>query len=121
MKYETELRVLDGIRLTAPEIDLTEALLVLHVQATARLRIARLRAQKRDGMTEMERWMATISLLLRVKTMQFPVAGRVGKAAGEAMAPGPSDEYLFRFGLELICEGVAALIAPIERVSLCVW
>jgi AcrR family transcriptional regulator len=100
MKYETELRVLDGIGLTA-----------LDVQATARLRVARLRAQNRDGMTEMEWWVATVPLLLRVKTMQFPVAGRVGKAAGEALAPGPSDEHLFRFGLELICEGVAALIA----------
>jgi AcrR family transcriptional regulator len=115
MKYETELRVLDGIGLTASEMDSTEALLVMHVQATARLRVARLRAQNRDGMTEMEWWMATVPLLLRVKTMQFPVAGRVGKAAGEALAPGPSDEHLFRFGLELICEGVAALIARNQK------
>jgi predicted phage tail protein len=41
--------------------------------------------------------------------------GRVGKAAGEALSPGPSDEHLFRFGLELICEGVAALIARNQK------
>lgn len=75
MKYETELRVLDGIGLTAPEMDSTEALLVMHVQATARLRVARLRAQNRDGMTEMEWWMATVPLLLRVKPCSFRSRG----------------------------------------------
>jgi AcrR family transcriptional regulator len=111
MKYETELRVLDGIGLTPLEMDSIRALLEMHVQATARLRVAYLRAQRADGMTEMQWWLAIIPLLKRVVVGDFPVSGRVGKAAGEALAPGPSDEHLYLFGLDLICDAVAALVA----------
>lgn len=111
MKYETELRVLDGIGLSAVEMDVIEALLAMHVQSTARVRVANLRAQKADGKTEAQWWLTIMPQLQRVIVGEYPVAARVGKAAGQALAPGPSDEHLYRFGLDMICEAVAALIA----------
>jgi AcrR family transcriptional regulator len=116
-KYETELRVLDGIGLTAVQIDSIEALLVMQVQAAARLAVVHARAEQLDGMTEMEWWMNIMPLLQRVKRGQFPVAARIGKAAGEALAPGPSAEHLFQFGLEVLCEAVAAMIARNQRID----
>ncbi|HVZ33402.1 MAG TPA: TetR/AcrR family transcriptional regulator [Polyangiaceae bacterium] len=111
MKYEAEVRVLDGIGLSDPEIDSIVALLVLHVQSTARARIADLRAQQSSGLSEEEWWTTTIPLLLRVRTGSYPVAGRVGPAAGQALqASGGSPDHLFRFGLELLCDSVATLI-----------
>jgi AcrR family transcriptional regulator len=114
-KYEAELRVLDGIGLSPPEMDSIEALLVMHVQSTSRVRASHQRAQRLDGMTEVEWWTSVVPLLQRVRTGQFPVAARVSKAAGQAMAPGPSDEHLYRVGLEMLCDSVAALIARHQK------
>jgi AcrR family transcriptional regulator len=113
LKYETELRALDGIELTPLELDSMLSLLTLHVQSSARLRVTDRRAQQADGMTEVEWWMNTVPLLKRVMTgQQYPTAARIGKAAGEAMAPGGSSaEHIYRFGLDVICQAVAAMIA----------
>jgi AcrR family transcriptional regulator len=115
--YEADLRALDGIGLSPVEMDSIRALVVLHVQSTARARASNLRAQQADGLTEAEWWTATVPLMQRVMTGEFPVAGRVGKAAGQALAPGPSDEHLFRFGLELICDAVDSFIARGQKVT----
>jgi AcrR family transcriptional regulator len=109
--YEADLRALDGIGLTAIDMDSIRALLVLHVQSSARLQAANLSAQRSDGMTEEEWWTTTVPLLRRVMVGSFPVAGRVGKAAGEALAPGPSHDHLYRFGLDVLCDAVDTLIA----------
>lgn len=42
---------------------------------------------------------------------EYPSAARVDNAAGEALAPGPSAGHLYRFGLDVICDAVAAMIA----------
>jgi AcrR family transcriptional regulator len=110
-KHEAELRVLDGIGLTDLEIDSIQTLLMMHVQGTSRAQVTERRAQQASGMTEMEWWAATIPLLERVMTGKFPVAARVGKAAGIAIQPDSSPEHMYRFGLDVICETVAALVS----------
>jgi AcrR family transcriptional regulator len=115
--YEADLRALDGIGLSSVEMDSIRALLVLHVQSTARARASNLRAQQTDGMTEVEWWTVTVPLMQQVMTGKFPVAGRVGREAGQALAPGPSDEHLFRFGLNLICDAVDSLIASAQKTA----
>jgi hypothetical protein len=39
----------------------------------------------------------------------------LNEGTGQAISPGASDEHLYRFGIEMICEAVAALIARNQR------
>jgi hypothetical protein len=41
----------------------------------------------------------------------FPLASRVGQAAGEAYQAASSPAHLFSFGLERILDGIAVLIS----------
>jgi hypothetical protein len=115
-KYESEIRVLDGIGLSSLQIDSVQALLMMHVQSTSRSRIAYQRAQQTDGLTETEWWTTTVPLLQRVMTGEYPTAGRIGKEAGQAMAQSESSaDHLFEFGLEMICQAVDAMIRAAQE------
>jgi AcrR family transcriptional regulator len=111
LKYEAELRVLDGIGLSDLEIDSMVSMLMMHVQGASRASVSEQRAQQTSGLTEMEWWAATLPLLERVMRGQFAVASRVGQAAGEAIQPATTPEHMYHFGLEVICETVASMVA----------
>jgi hypothetical protein len=83
----------------------------MHVQGASRAAVSEQRAQQTSGLTEMEWWVATLPLLERVMRGRFPVASRVGQAAGEAIQPATTPEHMYQFGLEVICETVASMVA----------
>lgn len=118
LKYEAELRPLDGLGLTDVEMDSTLALLVTHVQGTARAAAEHLRTQRDTGLSDQEWWLTTGPLLDRYMAGladRFPVAGRVGTAAGEQHQAAMDAAHALRFGLDRILDGVALLIE--ERKS----
>jgi len=117
LKHEAELRVLDGVGLSDLELDSIHAMLIMHVQSTSRAAVSEQRAQQTSGLTEMEWWAKTLPMLERVIKGQFPVAARVGQAAGEAIQPASSHEHLYEFGLEMICETVTTLVARTKLAS----
>jgi AcrR family transcriptional regulator len=111
LKYEAELRPLDELGLTDVEMDSVLTLVLTHVEGTARAHANVRRAPQDTGMTDAEWWAANAPLLEKVMdASRFPVASRVGQAAGQAYQGAQSPEHAFTFGLERILDGIAILI-----------
>jgi AcrR family transcriptional regulator len=110
-KYDLELRVIDGIGLTDVEMDAAITLVHTHVEGVARRRVEADRAQRRSGITDVQWWQAAAPALAEVfDPMRFPLADRVGTAAGQAHQAAYNLEHEYTFGLERLIEGIAALI-----------
>jgi AcrR family transcriptional regulator len=116
LKYEAELRPLDKLGLSDVEMDATLTLILTHVEGCARGQEAIERGQRETNMTEAEWWIAHAPLMEKlIDPALFPVATRVGTAAGQAYGGASSPEYAFRFGLDRIVAGIAELIARTNR------
>ncbi|WP_326637915.1 TetR/AcrR family transcriptional regulator [Streptosporangium sp. NBC_01755] len=112
LKYEAELRPLDGVGLTDVEMDSVLALVLSHVQSTARAAANQERVRQESGMTDTEWWLSNAPLLDKIMDgTRFPVASRVGEAAGQAHQAISDPAHALTFGLDRILDGVAALIA----------
>lgn len=113
VKYEAELRVLDGIGLTDVQIDSVLTLVLTHVEGVARSHAGLARAQRDSGMTDQEWWRATAPVLERVMAgTDFPLAARVGQASSEVYQASADPAHAFAFGLNVILDGVHRMIAP---------
>ncbi len=110
-KYEHELGALDGLGLT--DLDMDDALthLLSFVQANA-LAANDARAARRDSAMNDEQWWSANAPLLRriLDEATFPLATRVGSAAGAAHKSAHDPEHAYRFGLQRVLDGLAALI-----------
>lgn len=110
-KYENELRALEGIGLTEIEMDSVLTLLIGQAQVSARGRSEISRVERSSGLTEEQWWTQNAPLLEQViDYSRFPVASRVGAAAGEAHHASYSPEHAFEFGLARILDGIEVLI-----------
>lgn len=113
LKYEAELRPLDGLGLSDVEMDGVLTLVLTHVEGCARAQAALERTQQESGMSEAEWWVSNEPFLAKViDPSRFPVATRVGAATGVEFQAASNPEYAFSFGLERILAGVAELVAP---------
>ena len=111
LKYEAELRPLDGLGLSDVEIDATLTLVISHVEGCARVAAAVERTQQETGMSEAEWWVNAEPVLAKViDAARFPMATRVGSATGEAFQAASNPEFALDFGLERILSGVEELI-----------
>ncbi len=113
LKYEAELRPLDGLGLSDVEMDSALALLTTHVQGTARGAAEHLKTQRESGLSDQEWWLETSPLLERYMAGladRFPVSGRVGTSAGEEYQAALDSNHALQFGLERILDGIALLI-----------
>ncbi|MFE2752160.1 TetR/AcrR family transcriptional regulator C-terminal domain-containing protein [Actinosynnema sp. NPDC059335] len=110
-KYERELSVLEGIGLTDVEMDSVITLVQTHVEGVARRRIEADLAVRRTGMTDDQWWRAVAPVLAEVfDPTRFPIAARVGQAAGQAHQSAHNPEHAYAFGLDRLLQGVAALV-----------
>ncbi|RAR40683.1 TetR/AcrR family transcriptional regulator [Paenibacillus sp. MDMC362] len=111
-KYEVELRALDGIGLTDIEMDSTLSLILMHVESCARLRNSMKSTRIATGMDDDEWWLNYEPVMEHIVDWQrFPVASRVGEAAGQAHQNAYNPEHAYTFGLERIIDGTGLLIA----------
>ncbi len=111
LKYEAELRPLDGLGLSDVEMDAALTLLLTHVEGCARAQAALERTQQDTGLTDVEWWVIQAPLMEKVvDPNRFPVATRVGTAAGEEYQGASNPEYAFRFGIDRILAGIADLV-----------
>ncbi|WP_084961444.1 TetR/AcrR family transcriptional regulator [Thermoactinospora rubra] len=110
-KYEYELRAVDGIGLTDLEMDLVVTLISGFVHGTARGAVDMAQAERATGVSD-EQWWATHAPFLgkMMDPGRFPLASRVGQAAGEAYQAATSPERAFEFGLQRILDGIQVLI-----------
>lgn len=111
-KYDFELGGLEGIGLSDVEMDSVLSLVLGHVQNSARGLTAVAVTEKESGLTDQQWWDAAAPFLMKVfDPARYPLASRVGNAVGEAHQSAFSPEHSFEFGLGMILDGVAKLVA----------
>ncbi|ADB54056.1 TetR/AcrR family transcriptional regulator [Conexibacter woesei] len=110
-KYDHELRAVEGIGLTDVEMDAVVTLLTGFVHGAVRGAVEAAEAERASGITDEQWWEAHAPLLDRIIDFErWPVAGRVGQAAGEAHGGAYGPEHAFEFGLARVLDGIAVLV-----------
>jgi AcrR family transcriptional regulator len=110
-RYEWQLSAVEGIGLDDIEMDQTVSLLVGFATATARAAHDVQRAERESGTSELEWWEANAETLGEVMAgRDYPLAGRVGSAAGEAYQGASDPARQLEFGLGRIIDGVLAYV-----------
>ena len=111
-KYEHELAALDGVGLDDIQMDAALTYLLAFVQAWARAAADAQATRGESGMDD-ERWWASHAPLLQtiLDPAAYPLATRVGTAAGTAHRAAYNPQHAYDFGLQTILSGLAALIA----------
>ena len=110
-KYEHELAALQGLGLTDLDMDDALSYLLSFVQANARAAVDARAAQLESAMTDEQWWVANAGLLSQVLDGNtYPLAVRVGSAAGAAQGSAHDPDHAYRFGLQRVLDGLAALI-----------
>ncbi|SFP87186.1 regulatory protein, tetR family [Amycolatopsis arida] len=110
-KYEHELSALDGLGLDDVEMDAALTHLLTFVQSCARAAAEAASARQDSAMTDEQWWVANAPVLARVLDgTRYPLASRVGSAAGGTHGGAQSASHMYRFGLPLVLDGLAALI-----------
>jgi AcrR family transcriptional regulator len=105
-KYEHELAAFDDAGLGDVERDSALSFLLAFVQGIA---LAAAGTAEAPG-TDAEWWEQAGPLLARVVDPErYPLAARVGAAAGEAHGSAYDPEHAYAFGLERVLDGLAAL------------
>jgi AcrR family transcriptional regulator len=110
-KYEHELSALDGLGLDDVEMDDCLTHLLTFVQASARA-VTDARAARAGSAMDDEQWWAVNSPLLAgmLDERAYPLATRVGTAAGAAHRSAHDPAHAYRFGLHRVLDGLSALI-----------
>jgi AcrR family transcriptional regulator len=115
-KYDLELRVVDGIGLGDVEMDAVITLVHTHVGGVARRKIEAARVEAQTGITDEQWWETAGPALAEVYPAgRYPVADRVGQAAGEAHQAAHNPEHEYAFGLDRLIAGVAALMTGADE------
>jgi len=110
-KYQHELTALEGLGLSDLELDDALTFLLSFVQANARAAVDARAVQVDSAMTDEQWWAANAGLLAQVLDEQaYPLAVRVGSAAGAARGSAHDPEHAYRFGLQRLLDGLAAVI-----------
>jgi AcrR family transcriptional regulator len=110
-KYDDELRAVDGLGLTDIEMDQVVTLVLDYVNGAARSAVDAEHAERRTGRSGEQWWAEYAPLLERVfDPERYPVAARVGAAAGEEYEAAADPARAFDFGLARVIDGIAALV-----------
>jgi Tetracyclin repressor-like, C-terminal domain len=111
-KYEHELAAFDGLGLDDIQMDAALTHLLTFVQAWAQAAAAAQSARGESAMDDEQWWAAHAPLLSKVlDPAAYPLAVRVGTAAGTAHQAAYSPRHAYEFGLQTIISGLAALIS----------
>jgi AcrR family transcriptional regulator len=110
-KYDYELGALEGAGLSDVEMDTALTSVLAYVTGAAQAAVEFAQAPDRSGMTDDAWWEVQAPLLEKVFDPQrFPLAARVGAAAGEAYGLADPDAA-FEFGLQRLLDGIEAFLA----------
>lgn len=110
-KYERELRAVEGVGLPDVDMDSVVTLINDYVHGAARGAVDSADVQRNTGMDDEAWWAAMAPWLNRVfDPGQYPIAARVGTAAGEYHQTAYDPEHAFAFGLNRLLDGIETLI-----------
>lgn len=108
-RYEWQLTAVEGLGLTDVEMDQAVSLLEGIAATAARARHAVVAAERRSGQTELEWWQNNAAALAQAMGgREFPLASRVGQAAGELYQAATDPDRQFRFALDRAVTGLLA-------------
>lgn len=111
-RYEWQLSAVDGIGLDDVEMDQAVTLVLGLADRVARAEHAVRRTARETGLTDLEWWEANAEALATYAAHRdWPLAGRVGQAAGEAYQAGTDPSRELAFGLERILDGLEAYLS----------
>lgn len=113
-RYEWQLSAVEGVGLDDVEMDQAITLVVGFATNVVRAEHAVRQAERQSGQTDLEWWEANGEELGRVMESRahlYPIAGRVGQAAGEAYQAGTDPNRELEFGLARIIDGIEAHLA----------
>ncbi|BCB90419.1 TetR/AcrR family transcriptional regulator [Phytohabitans suffuscus] len=110
-RYDYELRAVEGVGLSDVEMDLVVTMVGDYVHGAVRGALAAAALPRETGVSD-EQWWAELSPLLEKAhdPARFPVATRVGAAAGEEFAAALDPARAFEFGLARLLDGIAVLV-----------
>ncbi|MFG1921708.1 TetR/AcrR family transcriptional regulator C-terminal domain-containing protein [Cryptosporangium sp. NPDC048952] len=112
-KYEHELAAFEGLGLDDVAMDAALTFVLGFVETCARAAADVRAARYESAMSDGEWWAANQPLLeLVFDASRYPLAARVGAAAGETHGAAYSPAHAYEFGLERVLDGLAALIEP---------
>lgn len=110
-RYEWQLSAVEGFGLEDVEMDQTVTLVVGFAANVVRSEHAVQAAEKESGVSDLEWWEANAGPLGEFTAYRdYPLAGRVGQAAGEAYQAGTDPARELSFGLERILDGIEAYV-----------
>lgn len=110
-KYEHELAALDGLGLDDVTMDAALTYLLGFVQGWARASANAIALRPAGAADDEQWWAATAPVLARVfDPARYPLAARVGSAAGAAHGAAYGPEHAYQFGLARVLDGLGALI-----------
>jgi AcrR family transcriptional regulator len=113
-KYEHELAAFDGLGLDDVDRDSCLAYVVEFVRAAA-LAVQDAADARAGGQDDAQWWAEAGPVLARVlDPAAYPLASRVGTAAGAAHGSAADPDHAYRFGLDRVLDGLAAFV---ERAS----
>jgi AcrR family transcriptional regulator len=108
-RYEWQLSAVEGVGLDDIEMDQTVSLLVGFATNIARAEHEVRLAERESGTSDLEWWEANAETLGELMANRdYPIAGRVGSAAGEAYQAASDPARELEFGLARIVDGVLA-------------
>jgi AcrR family transcriptional regulator len=111
-RYEWQLGAVDGLGLDDVEMDQAVALLVGFAAGVARAVHEKRRAEEESGLTEAEWWEANHEALAELTAgRSYPLATRVGTAAGETYGAATDPERELEFGLARVVDGLLVHVA----------
>jgi AcrR family transcriptional regulator len=110
-KYEHELTAFEGLDLEDVVRDDCLTFLLGFVQQSVRAEVAARAAREESGVDDEQWWAAAGPVLARVlDPSAYPLASRVGTAAGADRGSAHDPAHAYRFGLERVLDGLAAVI-----------
>lgn len=110
-KYERELAAVAGSGLDDVEMDAVITLINQYVHSAARGAADAADIERSSGLDDQAWWAATAPWLDKVfDPARYPLAARVGSAAGEHHNAAYDSQYAFEFGLQRILDGIEVLI-----------
>lgn len=110
-KYERELQAVADVGLSDLEMDLVASVVSDHVRGAARTALEGRLAAQRTGQSDAQWWDAHGELLQQlVDPQRFPLATRVGAAAGAEYGATTAPERSFEFGLQRLLDGIQAFV-----------
>lgn len=108
-RYEWQLTAVDVLGLSSVEMDQAVTLLNGIAATAVRARHDVVAAERRSGQTELEWWQANAEALREaIGDREFPLAARVGQAAGETYQAATDPDRQFRFALDRTIGGLIA-------------